>query len=118
MAGDPGGRAVESRMIATREQLLVTARRAALAAGEAILAVYATAFDVQHKTDNTPVCEGDLVSERIICAMLTEAFPGIPIASEELVAAEGVPAGLPASGSSTHSTGPRNSLPGTGNSPF
>jgi 3'(2'), 5'-bisphosphate nucleotidase len=78
-------------MTATREELLETARRAALAAGEAILEVYATAFDVQHKTDNTPVCEGDLASERIICAMLNRAFPDIPIASEELVAAEGLP---------------------------
>jgi 3'(2'), 5'-bisphosphate nucleotidase len=36
------------------------------------------------------VTEADLASERIICAMLTEAFPDIPIASEELLAAEGV----------------------------
>jgi 3'(2'), 5'-bisphosphate nucleotidase len=78
-------------MSATPEQLLETARRAALAAGDAILKVYATAFDVQHKTDNTPVCEGDLASERVICRMLSQAYPDIPIASEELVAADGVP---------------------------
>jgi 3'(2'), 5'-bisphosphate nucleotidase len=79
-------------MTATREQLLETARHAALRAGEAILEVYATAFDVQQKTDNTPVTEADLASERIIVAMLTEAAPEIPIASEELVEAEGLPA--------------------------
>lgn len=78
-------------MTASREQLLEVARRAALAAGEAILKVYATAFDVQQKTDNTPVTEADLASERIIVATLTEAFPEIPIASEELVEAEGLP---------------------------
>ena len=78
-------------MTATREQMLEIAWRAALAAGDAILGVYSTAFDVQQKTDKTPVTEADLASERIICAMLTEAFPNIPIASEELVAAEGVP---------------------------
>jgi 3'(2'), 5'-bisphosphate nucleotidase len=78
-------------MIATRQQLLGTARCAALAAGEALLRVYATAFDVRQKTDNTPVCEGDLASERIICTILSEAFPEIPIASEELVEAEGLP---------------------------
>jgi 3'(2'), 5'-bisphosphate nucleotidase len=78
-------------MTATRERMLETARRAAVAAGEAILRVYATAFDVRIKTDNTPVCEADLASERIIVAMLTEAFPDIPIASEELVEAEGPP---------------------------
>ncbi len=78
-------------MSATREQLLETARRAALVAGEALLKVYATAFEVQQKTNNTPVCEGDLASERIICAMLSKAFPDIPIASEELVEVEGTP---------------------------
>src|SRR6516162_7857425 len=78
-------------MTATREQLLEAARRAALRAGEAILEVYATAFDVQQKTDNTPVTAADLAAERIIVTMLTEAAPGIPIASEELVEAEGLP---------------------------
>jgi 3'(2'), 5'-bisphosphate nucleotidase len=78
-------------MTATRAQLLEAARRAALRAGEAILEVNATAFDVQQKTDNTPVTEADLASERIIVAMLTEAAPEIPIASEELVEAEGLP---------------------------
>jgi 3'(2'), 5'-bisphosphate nucleotidase len=91
MAGNPRRRAAESGMTATYEKLLETARRAALAAGEALLEVYATEFDVQHKTDSTPVCEGDLASERIICAMLSQAYPDIPIASEELAAAEGVP---------------------------
>ena len=78
-------------MTATREQLLEAARRAALRAGEAILEVYATAFDVQQKTDNTPVTAADLAAERIIVRMLTEAAPEIPIASEELVEAEGLP---------------------------
>ena len=78
-------------MTESREHLLEVAYRAALAAGKAILEVYATAFDVRLKTDNTPVCEADLASERIIVAMLKEAFPDIPIASEELVEAEGLP---------------------------
>ncbi|MGC2199764.1 MAG: 3'(2'),5'-bisphosphate nucleotidase CysQ [Stellaceae bacterium] len=78
-------------MSATREHLLEVARRAALAAGEAILEVYATAFDVRLKADNTPVCEADLASERIIVSLLSEAFPDIPIASEELCEAEGLP---------------------------
>ena len=71
--------------------MLEIAWRAALAAGDAILGVYSAAFDVQQKTDKTPVTEADLASERIICAMLTEAFPDIPIVSEELVEAEGLP---------------------------
>jgi len=78
-------------MTVSREDFLEVARRAALAAGEAILRVYATAFDVRMKTDNTPVCEADLASERIILSMLSEAFPDIPIASEESCEAEGLP---------------------------
>jgi 3'(2'), 5'-bisphosphate nucleotidase len=76
---------------ATREQLLEVARRAALKAGEAILEVYATPFDVQQKLDKTPVTEADLAAERIIIAMLREAFPDIPVVSEELVDSEGLP---------------------------
>jgi 3'(2'), 5'-bisphosphate nucleotidase len=76
---------------ATREELLEVARRAALKAGEAILEVYATPFDVQQKLDKTPVTEADLAAERIIVAMLREAFPDIPVVSEELVEAEGLP---------------------------
>jgi 3'(2'), 5'-bisphosphate nucleotidase len=79
-------------MTVSREQLLEVAHRAAVAAGEAILKVYATAFDVRLKADNTPVCEADLASEHIIVAMLSEAFPEIPIASEEMAEAEGLPA--------------------------
>jgi len=76
---------------ATREQLLNVARQAALKAGEAILEVYATPFEVQQKLDKTPVTEADLAAERIIVAMLREAFPDIPVVSEELVEAEGLP---------------------------
>jgi 3'(2'), 5'-bisphosphate nucleotidase len=75
----------------TREQLLDTARRAALAAGEAIMAVYAQDFDVRQKPDKTPVTEADLAAERIIVEILRSTFPDIPVVSEELVDAEGLP---------------------------
>jgi 3'(2'), 5'-bisphosphate nucleotidase len=78
-------------MSETREALLETARRAAVAAGEAIMRVYAQDFDVRHKADKTPVTEADLGAERIIIAMLGDAFPDIPIFAEELVEAEGLP---------------------------
>jgi len=78
-------------MSATREQLLETARRAAVAAGEAIMQVYAQDFDVRQKADKTPVTEADLGAERIIIEMLGNAFPDIPIVAEELVEAEGLP---------------------------
>jgi len=77
------------------DRLLDTARRAALAAGEAIMAVYAQDFDVRQKLDKTPVTEADLAAERIIVDMLSRAFPEIPIVSEELVDAEGLPPSAP-----------------------
>ena len=78
-----------------RERLLATARRAALAAGEAIMGVYAQEFDVRQKLDKTPVTEADLAAERVIVGMLADAFPEIPIVSEELVDAEGLPPSAP-----------------------
>jgi 3'(2'), 5'-bisphosphate nucleotidase len=78
-------------MSAALEALLETARRAALAAGEAIMRVHAAPFDVRQKDDKTPVTEADLAAERVILAILREAHPEIPIVSEELVDAEGLP---------------------------
>jgi 3'(2'), 5'-bisphosphate nucleotidase len=71
------------------DKLLDTAIRAALAAGEAILKVYAEPFEVMQKEDKTPVTEADLAAERVIVKMLTEAFPDIPIVSEETAPADG-----------------------------
>jgi len=67
------------------DPLLEIALRAALAGGEAAMRVYADPFEVTQKTDSTPVTEADLASERIIVAMLTSAFPDIPVVSEETV---------------------------------
>ena len=75
----------------SRVQLLETARRAALAAGEAIMAVYAEDFDIRQKLDKTPVTEADLAAERVIVAALKAEFPDIPVISEELCEAEGLP---------------------------
>jgi 3'(2'), 5'-bisphosphate nucleotidase len=78
-------------MTASHRELLEVARRAAIAAGEAILEVYAGEFEVYKKSDTTPVTEADLAAERVIVAMLEAAFPDIPIVSEELVEADGLP---------------------------
>jgi 3'(2'), 5'-bisphosphate nucleotidase len=71
------------------ELLLDVATRAALAAGEAIMRVYAEPFEVIQKSDQTPVTEADLAAERVIVNMLTEAFPDIPIVSEETAPEDG-----------------------------
>jgi 3'(2'), 5'-bisphosphate nucleotidase len=78
-------------MSASRELLLATAERAAVAAGEAIMRLYAQDFDIRQKTDRTPVTDADLAAERIIVAMLEAAFPEIPILAEERCDAEGLP---------------------------
>ena len=74
-----------------RQEMLDIACRAAIAAGEAILRVYAEGFDVRHKTDKTPVTEADLAAERIIIDRLLSAFPDIPCVAEELCESEGTP---------------------------
>jgi 3'(2'), 5'-bisphosphate nucleotidase len=91
VASDPHRGTAGGGMNEPGDQLLEVARRAAVAAGEAIMRVYAQDFDVRQKADKTPVTEADLGAERIIIAMLGNAFPDIPIFAEELVEAEGLP---------------------------
>ena len=52
-------------------------------AGEAILEVYSTDFDVHSKDDESPLTQADLASHRCIAAGLAELTPDIPIISEE-----------------------------------
>jgi 3'(2'), 5'-bisphosphate nucleotidase len=55
----------------------------ARAAGTAILKIYNTDFDVEHKQDNSPLTEADLASHRTIVSTLERLTPDIPILSEE-----------------------------------
>src|SRR5580658_2114604 len=71
------------------DKLLDIAIRAAHTAGAEIMRVYAEPFDVIRKDDNTPLTAADLASERVIVGMLTEAFPDIPIVSEETAPEDG-----------------------------
>ncbi|MDH3350040.1 MAG: 3'(2'),5'-bisphosphate nucleotidase CysQ [Gammaproteobacteria bacterium] len=59
----------------------------AVDAGQAIMKVYATEFDVQSKADDSPLTQADLAAHRCIVAGLGELTPDIPIISEE----EGLP---------------------------
>lgn len=56
---------------------------AAIEAKKAILAVYARDFEVQIKSDSSPVTEADYASNDIICRALKENFSDVPILSEE-----------------------------------
>jgi len=52
-------------------------------AGQQILAVYNTDFDVTTKGDNSPLTQADLAAHREIVAGLGELTPDLPILSEE-----------------------------------
>jgi 3'(2'), 5'-bisphosphate nucleotidase len=55
----------------------------AQAAGNAILEVYSSDFEVQSKEDNSPLTQADLAAHLCIVAGLEELAPGMPIISEE-----------------------------------
>ena len=63
----------------------------ALDAGDAILGIYATDFDVRGKDDSSPVTEADEAAEAIILAGLNRLTPDIPVVAEESVAAGRIP---------------------------
>jgi 3'(2'), 5'-bisphosphate nucleotidase len=65
---------------------------AAREAGEAILQVVRRGFDVESKSDSSPVTEADRAAELIILAALARAAPGVPVIAEEEVAAGRIPA--------------------------
>ena len=65
---------------------------AAREAGEAILEIVAAGFEVQSKSDRSPVTQADRTAELIILAALARAAPAIPVIAEEEVAAGRIPA--------------------------
>lgn len=66
------------------ERLTFVMRRLALDAGERILEIYnAPDFEVRQKADSSPVTEADEAADALISAGLAEAFPDLPIVTEE-----------------------------------
>ena len=61
------------------------------AAGELVMAVYRTDFDVRGKDDASPVTEADERAEALILPALDALLPGVPVIAEEAVAAGRVP---------------------------
>lgn len=64
-------------------QLIEPVVELAIKAGDAILEVYATDFDVQEKTDASPLTQADMASHHEIEEGLMELTPDIPVLSEE-----------------------------------
>jgi len=52
-------------------------------AGEEIMRIYQRDFKVEEKSDNSPLTEADRASNTVIVEGLQEAYPAIPIISEE-----------------------------------
>lgn len=67
------------------EQELEVAKRAAIEAGKAIMAIYEQAGDLQvmYKEDNSPLTQADKEANAIIVQILREEFPEYAILSEE-----------------------------------
>jgi 3'(2'), 5'-bisphosphate nucleotidase len=64
----------------------------ARAAGAIVMEVYATAFAVSGKLDDSPVTEADRRAEVLLEAALARIAPGLPIVSEEAACSGRVPA--------------------------
>ena len=60
-------------------------------AGDVIMDIYATDFDVTQKGDASPVTAADQRAETVILAGLQRIAPGIPVVAEEAVAAGNIP---------------------------
>ena len=63
----------------------------ALDAGDLIMQIYATDFDVDRKDDSSPVTEADQKAETLILAAMRAIDPDLPIIAEESVAAGNIP---------------------------
>ena len=74
-----------------RETFTDIALQLAVSAGEKIMEIYETDFDVSTKQDASPVTEADVAAEAIILAGLRDAFPDLPIVAEEEAAAGNIP---------------------------
>ena len=60
-------------------------------AGQVIMDIYATDFDVTKKGDESPVTQADQKAEAVILAGLKQIAPDIPVVAEEAVAAGDIP---------------------------
>ncbi|MEP6355809.1 MAG: 3'(2'),5'-bisphosphate nucleotidase CysQ [Hyphomicrobiales bacterium] len=68
-----------------------TALELALKAGERIMKIYQTDFEIETKGDQSPVTKADIEAEAIILKGLRAAFPKLPIVAEEEAAAGNIP---------------------------
>ncbi len=63
--------------------LLPEVCRLGQAAGAAIMAIYSTEFDVEHKADDSPLTAADMAAHHVLVDGLAALTPEIPLLSEE-----------------------------------
>ena len=78
-------------MFKTDQELAELIAEIAISAGEIILEVYKTDFDVATKADASPVTEADARAEALILPRLAALTPDIAIVAEEQVSAGHIP---------------------------
>ena len=69
--------------ITSDQKLIEKLIRISKNAGDAIMDIYETEFDVDIKSDQSPLTKADLLSNKIICSSLKKITPDIPVLSEE-----------------------------------
>jgi len=79
----PDPRRMDFTESAAQQRFIEPLRTLAEQAGKAIMEVYETAFEVEHKQDNSPLTAADRASHEIICAGLAGLEPRLPLLSEE-----------------------------------
>ena len=83
---------IDLSLHADRARLLRALAETCVRAGEAIMEVYESNFEVVTKADSSPVTEADARGEAIILAALAALMPDVPVIAEEEVAAGRIPA--------------------------
>lgn len=67
----------------TRTEYLPEVVNLSIQAGRKILQIYETDFDVEQKSDDSPLTAADMAAHETIVEGLTRLFPDIPVLSEE-----------------------------------
>jgi len=91
MAGGQGRVNFRLQISGRKPPLLEVMIAAAIEAGRAAFAIYRGDFEVQTKSDESPVTAADHAAEQVILARLSQGVPGIPVVAEEQVAAGNIP---------------------------
>ena len=72
-------------------EIIAKLRAVTLEAGEKILEIYATDFEVFEKQDESPVTVADQAAEAIITPVLQSIWPDVPVVGEEAASEGDIP---------------------------